>query len=69
MLKPLAVKDINIYEYPEIAQPDIAFYLHRVKQGKKLDFKLNICKKQTYINVYEYDSKRWKYILVDKIKV
>lgn len=69
MLKQIDADTIKISEYPESAQPSIAYYLYRYKSGKKLDFKLQINKKETFINVYEYDSKRWKYILIDKIKV
>ena len=69
MLKQLEPEQIKISDYPVDAQPSIAYYLYRVKSGKKLDFKLNVTKKEKFINVYEYDNKRWRYILIDKIKV
>ena len=69
MLKNLDIEFININEYPIEAQTSLAYYLYRAKKGIKLDFKLNITKKDKFINVYEYDIKRWKYILIDKIKV
>lgn len=69
MLKQLDVDFIKASDYPETARPSIAYYLYRAKSGKKLDFKLQITKKDKYINVYEYDNRRWRYILVDKIRV
>lgn len=69
MLKTIDIEDLNINDYPIESQASLAFYKHRNKINKNLDFKIQETKKGKYLNIYEYDKKRWRYILIDKIKL
>lgn len=69
MLKKLDVETIKLSDYPIEAQASIEYYKHRIKSGSKVEFRLNIQRNKKYLNIYEYDNTRWKYILVDKIEV
>lgn len=69
MLKTVNIEDIKVAELPKQSIPSYLFYKERVESGKKLDFKVQTTRTGKYLNVYEYDKKRWRYILVDKIEL
>ena len=69
MLKDIKLEDIKLDEVNELSRYHIEFYKHRISEGSKICAKLNEQKNAKFINIYQYDKTRWKYLLIDRIRI
>lgn len=69
MLKAIILKKENINNYPESYKPILEKLLEEFESGNRVVAMEKITKSGVFINRYEYDKTKWKYILTDSFKV